>query len=1060
MAQQSAVSLSVVVPFFDSADRLPICLDSLLAQTHPELQVVLVDDGSDDGSREIARRYVHEHPGVCLVEQGHQGVAAARDAGVERASGAYLAFCDADDEVPPAAYARLVGALHRSGSDLAVASVAIQDRGLYSEPAWARSSNERRRLGVGLEDVPQIMANVMPGTRVFRRSSWDRAGCSFAAAGDRGDIVPMVRALLAARSFDVLPAVGYRWAWRSDGRSLLQRDLVDREQARERVASMRAASELLVDRGPELARQHFLAQVLHAAADLVRAAAYQDEDYWQMLSRELGLLIAHVAPERLQHVPVMDRVTTWLCAHDDRGATEKFLEYAADNGDSFPYAVAGGRASITTPVRESLPTDVDLTRVADADRRFRTRLTELGWETPGVLRLEGAALVEYTSGADRHLNLVLRERGSGKEVSLPTRALVSHDVNRWAARAYEDHSAAGFAARVDLASLAGDGAGRTTFDVQIRLEVDGLIRVGPFQSRRSGGSPGLLEISARDGLAGVPDWSEHQGLSLTVRPARDGDRASPLKTAPVVVNTITAAGDVLSLTGSSAADVELALVGPRSRTPWAPTTRTDAGFAAQLPVLVDEWGLGPATLPGDQYAVMARLTDGSESRVGLSRALWRKLPPFVDSGRHAFHPSAVGGAGSLVLRIAPGADRDSRSPYLRRQLSETVYPAARDKPVLQTALFETFAGRSGGDNPGRLCEELARRGTGLDLVVSVVDRSVLVPAGARPVVRWSREWIELLGRSRYLITNAMLPRFVAARPGQVVVQTWHGSPLKRIGHDRRDVDFADWRHRRQLLVARDSWDLLLSQSPFCTSTLRTAFHYDGAVLEVGYPRNDILVAPGADEVRRRTRAQLAIPDDARVILYAPTWRDTERAGRVFDKVLHLDAAIVVERLQDSFVLVRGHYNSMGAAEEHAVDRRIMDVTRYPDISALFLAADALVTDYSSVLFDFVLTDKPIILLAPDLAEYQNERRGFYLNYHDTVPGPVCLSTDEVVQALQSPDEYSARRAEFRARFAPYDDGHASRRAVDALLRHEGLIDETDRGTVDDLGHSQSSQCGR
>jgi CDP-glycerol glycerophosphotransferase len=664
MAQQSAVSLSVVVPFFDSADRLPICLDSLLAQTHPELQVVLVDDGSDDGSREIARRYVHEHPGVCLVEQGHQGVAAARDAGVERASGAYLAFCDADDEVPPAAYARLVGALHRSGSDLAVASVAIQDRGIYSEPAWARSSNERRRLGVGLEDVPQIMANVMPGTRVFRRSSWDRAGCSFAAAGDRGDIVPMVRALLAARSFDVLPAVGYRWAWRSDGRSLLQRDLVDREQARERVASMRAASELLVDRGPELARQHFLAQVLHAAADLVRAAAYQDEDYWQMLSRELGLLIAHAAPERLQHVPVMDRVTTWLCAHDDRGATEKFLEYAADNGDSFPYAVAGGRASITTPVRESLPTDVDLTRVADADRRFRTRLTELGWETPGVLRLEGAALVEYTSGADRHLNLVLRERGSGKEVSLPTRALVSHDVNRWAARAYEDHSAAGFAARVDLASLVGDGAGRTTFDVQIRLEVDGLIRVGPFQSRRSGGSPGLLEISARDGLAGVPDWSEHQGLSLTVRPARDGDRASPLKTAPVVVNTITAAGDVLSLTGSSAADVELALVGPRSRTPWAPTTRTDAGFAAQLPVLVDEWGLGPATLPGDQYAVMARLTDGSESRVGLSRALWRKLPPFVDSGRHAFHPSAVGGAGSLVLRIAPGADRDSRSPYL------------------------------------------------------------------------------------------------------------------------------------------------------------------------------------------------------------------------------------------------------------------------------------------------------------------------------------------------------------------------------------------------------------
>lgn len=1027
--------LSVVVPFFDSASGLAACLDSLLAQTHAALEVVLVDDGSGDGSRDIARRYVDEQPGFCMVEQAHRGVAAARDAGVRRASGPYLAFCDADDEVPPAAYARAVSALEKSGSDLAVASVAIQNKGLYREPAWARRSNSGRRLGVGLEDTPEIMANLMPGTRVFRRSSWDAAGCTFAEAGDRGDTLTIVRAMLAARSFDVLTGVGYRWTWRDDGRSLLQRDLMDRDRARERIASMRAASQLLAECAPEPAQQHFLAQALRTSAELVRAAVYQDEGYWQVLSGELRLLMDHAAARSLQHVPVVDRVATWLCAQDDREATEAFLEYAADHVAGFPFAVADGRARIIVPVADSLEAGADLTRVAEVDLCFRTRLTELAWEAPGILRLEGAALVEYTRGTIRHLDLVLRERDSGEELNVPTRPVVSSEFNRWAARPHEDHSEAGFAARIDVASLQCDEAGPTYFDVKVRLEVDGLARVGPLQSRRSGGSPGLFEVSTRDGLAAGPAWSGHRGLSLTVRrPSGDQGRMKPLEASPVLVHALSADDDVLTLTGSATTDFELALVGAHSRTPWATPTRTGAGFTAQLPVLADAWGQGQAPLPRDQYSVMTRLADGTESGVRLGRALWRALPPSVDSGRHLLYPSATGVDGVLTLRVVPGEDRDSGSAYLRRHLSDTTYPAAREEPLLRAVLLEAFAGRSAGDNPRAICEELARRETDLDLVVSVVDRSVRVPAGSRPVMRWSTEWFELIGRASYVVINAALPRFVCDRPGQVLLQTWHGSPLKRIAHDRLDVDFADWRHRRQLLVAQDSWNFLISQSPFCTAALRSAFRYGGEVLEVGYPRNDILVAAGAEDVRRRTRDHLGIPEDARAVLYAPTWRDNKRAGRVYDKVLHLDATSVVERLENSVVLVRGHYNSMGAAEEHALDRRIMDVTRYPDISELYLAADALVTDYSSVFFDFVLTDKPMFFLAPDLAEYRDESRGFYLDYHDTVPGPVCLSTGEVIDALQCPDELGARRAEFRREFTPHDDGHASRRVVDALLR--------------------------
>jgi len=281
--------------------------------------------------------------------------------------------------------------------------------------------------------------------------------------------------------------------------------------------------------------------------------------------------------------------------------------------------------------------------------------------------------------------------------------------------------------------------------------------------------------------------------------------------------------------------------------------------------------------------------------------------------------------------------------------------------------------------------------------------------------------------------NASLPYFFRKREGQLYFQTWHGSPLKRIAHDRPHLDFFNWHHRRQLLIARDGWDYLLSQSEFCSQSLSSAFRYDGPVMELGYPRNDLMLADDAADVRRRVRRSLGIEDHQRVVLYAPTWRDNLRVGRIFDKVLYLDPHEVVERLDDAVVLVRGHYNSVRAAENVDPDRRVIDVTRYPDIADLYVAADALVTDYSSVFFDFVLTDKPMVFLAPDLAEYRDDNRGFYLDYHETRPGPVCLTTAEVVDTLRGPDTYATRREQFREEFTPHDDGKAAARVVDAIL---------------------------
>jgi CDP-glycerol glycerophosphotransferase len=1029
--------LSVVVPFHAAVGQLETCVDSLLAQTHPNLEVVLVDDGSVDGSAEVAGRLAREHRNVRLVSQPHRGVGAARNAGVAHAKGRYLAFCDADDTVLAQGYERLAGALHASGSDIAIGSVTIQQQGQHQEPLWAKRSNGHRRIGITLDEHPEIMANLMPGTRVFRRAFWDEHDLAFATEGDHSDIVTIVESMLRAKLVDIIPSVVYRWRWREDGGSLWQQGLLDRRRAADRVAQICVAGELVSSSASEPVQKAFYSEILHTTVpDLVRAAVTRDDGFWETLGTELRRLLELVSAETFPDVPVEDRIVAWLCAQDEREAAESFLEYAFDNQNGYPHRMDGDRPHIQLPMIDALSAASGrITSVADVELRYRTRLLKARWTSPTVLHLEGAAFVEYLDDAyaDSTVTLLLRDRATGRTTRVPTTPTPEPTVNQWSQRASEDHSGGAFSCDVDVSALGRpEGRGAVEVDVLVELLIGSYERVEGFHSRAGSASAGLLETSVADGVATEPVWTPHAGLALERRTPTRADLRSPRPLGPVRITDFGAADGRLHLAGKADEDLEVALVGPRSRSAWTPAVRDGGTFTVDIDVFSDEWGVGRTSLPADRYSVSVRTGDGRTFDAVPSRSLWRTLPRHEEDSGLQFVPH-VAADDTLLMRVVPADWRTSRPPYMRRRLRDEVYPEARTQPLLDVVLFETFAGKAAGDNPGALCKELASRDEDLELVFSVMDYSVEVPEGARPVIRFSREYFELLGRARYLLVNASLPYFFRKREGQLYFQTWHGSPLKRIAHDRPHLDFFNWHHRRQLLIARDGWDYLLSQSEFCSRSLSSAFRYDGPVMELGYPRNDPMLADDADEVRGRVRRALGIEDHQRVVLYAPTWRDNLRVGRVFDKVLYLDPHEVVEQLDDAVVLVRGHYNSVRAAENVDPDHRVIDVTRYPDIADLYVAADALVTDYSSVFFDFVLTDKPMVFLAPDLLEYRDDNRGFYLDYHETVPGPVCLTTVEVVDTLRGPDAYAARREEFRAEFTPHDDGKAAARVVDAIL---------------------------
>ncbi|MBV9830893.1 MAG: CDP-glycerol glycerophosphotransferase family protein, partial [Marmoricola sp.] len=189
-------------------------------------------------------------------------------------------------------------------------------------------------------------------------------------------------------------------------------------------------------------------------------------------------------------------------------------------------------------------------------------------------------------------------------------------------------------------------------------------------------------------------------------------------------------------------------------------------------------------------------------------------------------------------------------------------------------------------------------------------------------------------------------------------------------------------------------------------------------------------------------------DGQRVLLYAPTWRESARSGGAYSKVLHLDPHEVAAAVPGSVVLVRGHANT-AISDAVRDDAHVQDVTLYPDINDLFLASDALITDYSSVMFDYATLDRPMIFLVPDLQDYRDKVRGFYFDFEERAPGPLLPDQASLVRHLLGgsavDDGYAAARAAFREQFSPWDDGHAAARVVDAVLdeatlRRLGLAD--------------------
>lgn len=322
----------------------------------------------------------------------------------------------------------------------------------------------------------------------------------------------------------------------------------------------------------------------------------------------------------------------------------------------------------------------------------------------------------------------------------------------------------------------------------------------------------------------------------------------------------------------------------------------------------------------------------------------------------------------------------------------------------------------------------------------------------RVVKTKSRGYEKALKKSGMWITNFRIDYYLPNKK-QRYIQCWHGTPLKKLGFD---IDYCDnllnsvKEFREKYLIDAKKFTHILSPSPFTTEKFTSAFNLkklgkESAILEEGYPRNDYLYNYTADEAEE-LKEELSIPKDKKVILYAPTWRDnSHESGVGYSYKSEADFDRLLQELSGSAVILfRAHYFIASKFDFDKYNGFVYNVSDYDDIAQLYVISDILITDYSSVFFDFANLTRPMIFYMYDFDEYVGQIRDLYFPLSE-LPGDIVKTNDELLISIKkalkgfTPDE---KYFNFKQKFNPYDDGESANRIINKLFKGESYEKDT------------------
>ncbi|MGN7854440.1 MULTISPECIES: CDP-glycerol glycerophosphotransferase family protein [Exiguobacterium] len=367
----------------------------------------------------------------------------------------------------------------------------------------------------------------------------------------------------------------------------------------------------------------------------------------------------------------------------------------------------------------------------------------------------------------------------------------------------------------------------------------------------------------------------------------------------------------------------------------------------------------------------------------------------------------------------------------------TWFPQKRNR-----VLFESFLGKQYSDSPRAIYELMSTMHPECELIFSK-QRGVTFPPDVKTVDRLTFRWIYLLATSRVWVSNSRLPGWLIKPKKTYYLQTWHGTPLKKLALDMDDVQMANTtteRYKQGFKQETAKWSGLISPNAYSSSIFRRAFAFEGEMLEIGYPRNDIFYQEARHaKIKETVYRHYEIDSSKKVLLYAPTWRDNAFEGQgKYSFELPFSLEEFEKRFGDEYVLlIRMHY-LVGSRLDVTAYPSVRNTSDYPDIAELYMASDALITDYSSVMFDFAHLSRPILFYTYDLEHYRDQLRGFYFDFEQEAPGPLLSTETALFEELNQLDDWHTRYASafraFQETYCQWDDGQASERAMKTIIK--------------------------
>lgn len=376
----------------------------------------------------------------------------------------------------------------------------------------------------------------------------------------------------------------------------------------------------------------------------------------------------------------------------------------------------------------------------------------------------------------------------------------------------------------------------------------------------------------------------------------------------------------------------------------------------------------------------------------------------------------------------------------RRSLYIQIYRSIFLKTPVKEDLvvFESFLGKSYSDSPKYIYEKMLDMNLNYKYVW-IFNKKKSIPGNAIQVKRFSLKYFYYMARAKYWISNSRLPKSLNKREENIYLQTWHGTPLKKLVFDMKDVHSADPSYKRNFYIQSRRWDFLSSPNNFSSNVFKRAFKYEKDILEYGYPRNDILYTKNTAEDIMDLKKKMNLSVNKKVILYAPTWRDDQYYSRgkyKFD--LELDLKKLEKHFgQEYVILLRMHYFIASELDISEYRGFVYDFSQYEDIAELYLISDILITDYSSVFFDYANLKRPILFFMYDIERYRDKLRGFYLDIENEIPGPLLKTNNEIIKAIKDIENIRVRYKEkynlFYEKYCKWDDGNASERTVNRIF---------------------------